>query len=453
MNAHSRRAPGRRGPRRPATVARRLVAVVGTAALVVGGGTVLAASAHANTPVDFATHCVPPAVAGLPPIDGTSTATVTVDDATPKVGDTVHVTYTLSRAAASNPTDIALPADVVTPHAVVVLGGAQTGAVTVDGPKSNPPIPGKGAFPALVMHGSFTATAAGTITLSPGDYTIHTSYILELDTVCTVTNPPAPVSETVTASGSVPTNNRAIALSSASGDPGAAVRVTGSHFTEGATVTIAGRSGADGTADRTTATADSYGGFTASLTVNDPATTGIVAYEGGAYDPATAAGPAAYAVNDNTPVPPGAQKVTASVVPGTLSMTQAGDTVTMTPVDFGTGGTSSGALRTVTVTDFRGGSTGWSLTGKVSDFTGPDGSRIGADKLGWTPACATATGSPSNCVAGSAGSVGSTGATLASAPDATATGGEFTVDAGLSLDIPRFSPAGTYSGVLTLTLT
>lgn len=453
MIAHPRRAPSRRSPRRPASVARRIAAVIGTAALAVGGGAVLAAPAHASAPVDFATHCIPPAVAGLPPIDGTSTAEITVDNASPDVGDTVNVTYTLSKAAASNPTDIALPADVVTPHAVVVLGGAQTGTVAVDGPKSNPPIPGKGAFPALVMHGSFTAAAAGAITLSPGDYTIHTSYILELDTVCTVTNPPAPVSETVTAGGSVPANDRAIGLGSTSGDPGAAVTVTGSHFTAGATVTVTGRSGGDETADRTTATADGSGGFSASLTVNDPATTGIVAYEGAAYDPATAAGPAAYSVNDNTPVPPGAQKLTTSVSPGTLSMTQAGDTVTMTPVDFGEGGNSTGALQTVTVKDFRGGGTGWSLTGKVSDFTGPGGVRIGADKLGWTPACATATGSPSTCAAGSPGSVGSTGATLASAPDGTVTGGEFTVDAQLSLDIARFTSAGSYSGVLTLTLT
>jgi hypothetical protein len=49
--------------------------------------------------------------------------------------------------------------------------------------------------------------------------------------------------------------------------------------------------------------------------------------------------------------------------------------------------------------------------------------------------------------------VGGTGATLASAPAGTVNGGEFTVDAGLSLDVPAFTPPGTYSGVLTLTLT
>jgi hypothetical protein len=137
---------------------------------------------------------------------------------------------------------------------------------------------------------------------------------------------------------------------------------------------------------------------------------------------------------------------------GTLSMSQAGDSVQLSSVDFGKGGASQSALQTVTVKDFRGGPAGWSLTGKVTDFTGP-GARIDAGRLSWTPACATKAGSPSTCRAGSAGAVGASGATLASTPDGTLTGGEFTVDAGLSLDVPAFTPPGSYSGVLTLTLT
>jgi hypothetical protein len=133
-------------------------------------------------------------------------------------------------------------------------------------------------------------------------------------------------------------------------------------------------------------------------------------------------------------------------------MAQAGDAVGLSAVDFGKGGASTGALNTVTVQDFRGGPAGWSLTGKVTDFTGP-GAKIDAGALSWTPACATKAGSPSTCVAGSAGTVGSSGATLASTPDGTLTGGQFTVDAGLSLNVPAFTPPGSYSGVLTLTLT
>ncbi|GHJ98783.1 hypothetical protein SY2F82_05810 [Streptomyces sp. Y2F8-2] len=431
---------------------RRWASILTVTALAVAGGGALACPAGAAPQqVDFPTHCIPPAVAGIPPIDGTTTAKITVDNASPKVGDTVTVTYTVVKAAASNPTDLALPADIMTPTGKVSLGGAQTGDVTVAGPKKNPPVPGKAAFPSFSMTGTFTVTKAGQITLSPGDYNIHTSYILELDTPCTVTNPPAPVSETVTATDGTPANTRAISLSSASGDPGASVTVSGSNFTPGATVTLAGRAGGTPTADTATVTANSQGSFSGSLVVNDRATTGIVAYEGGSWSQDKGAGPAAYVVDDNTPVPAGSQKLTTTVKAGTLSMSQAGDAVALAAVDFGEGGTSAGKLQTVTVQDFRGGPAGWSLTGKVTNFTGPGG-KIDAGKLNWTPACATKPGSPSTCKAGSAGAVGTSGATLASTSDGMLTGGQFTVDAGLSLDVPAFTPPGSYSGVLTLTL-
>jgi hypothetical protein len=176
-----------------------------------------------------------------------------------------------------------------------------------------------------------------------------------------------------------------------------------------------------------------------------------VAYEGSAWSDAKGAGPKAYVVIDDTPVPAGSQKVTTTVKAGTLSMSQAGDTVSLSPVDYGKGGPSTGDLNKVTVKDFRGGPAGWSLTGKVTDFSGP-GAKIDAGALSWSPTCATKAGSPSTCQAGSAGPVGSSGATLASTPNAALTGGEFTAGAGLSLNVPAFTPPGTYSGVLTLTL-
>ncbi|MDH6215599.1 beta-xylosidase [Streptomyces pseudovenezuelae] len=425
--------------------------LAGTALAVTAGGALACPAGAAGTDVDFATHCIPPAIAGIPPIDGTTTGNVSVDNASPKVGDTVTVTYTVVKPAANNPTAIALPADIMTPTGKVTLGGAQTGSVTVTGPKKNAPVPGNGAFPSFSMTGTFTVTSPGAITLSPGDYNIHTSYILELDTPCTVITPPAPVSQTVTATDANPTNNRAISLGSATGNPGDSVTVSGTDFTPGATVTLAGRSGTTQTADTATVTAAGDGAFSGSLVVSDKTTTGIVAYEGSAWNADKGAGPAAYVVNDTTPVPDGSQKLTTTVKAGTLSMSQAGDSVALSAVDFGRGGASTGALNAVTVKDYRGGPAGWSLTGKVTDFTGP-GAKIDAGKLSWSPACATKAGSPSTCQAGSAGTVGLSGATLAAAPDGTVTGGEFTVDAGLSLDVPAFTPPGSYAGVLTLTL-
>ncbi|MFF4584005.1 beta-xylosidase [Streptomyces sp. NPDC001388] len=431
---------------------RRWASLLGATALAVTAGGALACPAGAATDVDFATHCIPPAIAGLPPIDGTTTAKITVDDTSPEVGDTVTVTYTVVTAAAANPTAIDLPADIMTPTGKVTLGGAQTGDVTVAGPRKNDPVPGKAAFPSFSMTGTFTVTSPGAITLAPGDYNIHTSYILELDTVCTVTNPPAPVSETVTAADNPPANTRNLGLGSASGAPGDPVTFTGGGFTPGATVTVAGRSGSGPTADRTTVTAGSSGGISGSLVVNDLTTTGVVAYEGSAWTAELGTPPAAYVVIDDTPVPEGSQRLTATVKAGDLSMAQTGDSVTMSTVDFGSGDPSTGDLNTVTVKDYRGGPAGWSLTGKVTDFSGP-GAKIDAGKLSWTPACTTKAGSPSTCQAGSPGVVGGAGATLASSPDGTLTGGEFTASAGLSLDVPAFTPPGAYAGVLTLTLT
>ncbi|MFE7132641.1 beta-xylosidase [Streptomyces sp. NPDC057638] len=436
---------------------RRWTAVLGAFALV-AATVALAAPATARTsagdPVEFATRCVPPPISGVPPINGTTGARITVDTTTPKVGDRVTVGYEVTRAAAGNPVDLALPADIMTPTGKVTLGGAQSGAVAVTGPRKNPPVPGKGAFPPFSMTGSFTVTSPGTITLSPGDYNIHTSFVMELDTPCAVATPPAPVSVTLTATQGPGGGSRELGLSAASGKPGERVTVTGGGFTPLTDITVAGRAGAAETADRMTLSTDSEGAFTARLKVNDTATTGIVAYEGPAWTAEKGAGPVPYTVGDGgTPLPPGSQRITANVTTGTLSMTQAGDAVQLSTVDYGTGGSATGGLRTVTVKDYRGGPAGWSLTGKVTDFTGPGGATIGAGRLHWTPECATRPGSPSTCVAGSSGPVGTEGATLASTPNATTTGGEFTVDAGLSLRVPAFSAPGAYAGVLTLTLT
>ncbi|MGV9311422.1 beta-xylosidase [Streptomyces sp. NPDC003691] len=442
--------PGR--PLRWAAALGGAALLASTAVLTAPAGAATTAATTTAAAVDFATRCVPPPIAGIPPINGTTTADITVDNATPQVGDVVTVTYRVTRPAASNPVDLALPADIMTPTGKVTLGGAQSGGLTVAGPKKNPPVPGKGEFPPFSMTGTFTVTTAGSITLSPGDYNIHTSYIMELDTPCTVSAPPAPVSRTIVAGERPGANERAISLATASGKPGERVTVTGSRFTPLADITVAGRAGAAETADKLTFKADANGGFTARLKVNDKATTGIVAWEGPAWTAGKGAGPAAYTVVDDTPLPRNSQRLTASVTAGTLSMTQAGDAVQLSAVDFGTGGTATGDLRTVTVKDFRGGPAGWSLTGKVTDFTGPGG-RIDAGALSWTPACTTGTGSPSTCAPGSAGTVGAEGATLASTPDGALTGGEFTVDAKLSLNVPAFTAPGAYAGVLTLTLT
>lgn len=77
-----------RGTRGSHARRRRWAALLGVTALAVTAGGALAAPAGAaaadSQNVDFATHCIPPAIAGIPPIDGTTTAIITVDNPVPR---------------------------------------------------------------------------------------------------------------------------------------------------------------------------------------------------------------------------------------------------------------------------------------------------------------------------------------------------------------------------------
>ncbi|MFI8385952.1 beta-xylosidase [Streptomyces sp. NPDC085540] len=403
--------------------------------------------------VDFPTHCPAPQEAGLPPADGPTTARITVDNPAPQVGDTVTVTYQVVRTPAVNPVGGELPADVLTPTGRILLAGAQSGEVTVVGAKRNDPVTAGVALPAVTMTGTFTVTAPGETTLTPGGYTLHTSHLLDLDTTCIADAAAAvPVSARLTATGLPTANLRTVFLSAAQGGPGAKVKVTAAGFPPGAAVTVAGRAGAAETADRVSATADELGTALVELPVTDKATTAVIAYEGRAWSARQGSGPAAYTVIDAAPPPAATQKVTATVEPGVLGMTQSGEDITLGAVPYGDGGAAPGRIGTVTVTDARGGPAGWTLIGKVTDFTGPGGIRIPGASLSWTPRCAAAEGSRSVCTPGSAGVVGADGAVLASTPDAPLVGGTFTIDATVTLKVPPYTPPGAYTAVLTLTL-
>ncbi len=435
----------------------RWSAAVAVAALVAttGGALGAPAAAEGETPpgqVEFPTQCLAPQEAGLPPADGPTTARITVDDPAPRVGDTVTVTYQVVRTPARNPVGGVggeLPADVLTPTGRILLAGAQSGEVTVVGAKRNDPVPAGAPLPAVTMTGTFTVTAPGEITLAPGPYTLHTGHLVDLDTTCTASGP---VSARLNATELPTANLRSVFLASAHGRPGAGVRVTAAGFPPGAAVTVAGRAGAAETADRVSATADDLGTAVVQLPVTDRTTTAVVAYEGAAWSARQGSGPAAYTVVDAAPPASATQKVTATVEPGALGMTQAGQDITLGAVPYGDGGAAPGRIGTVTVTDARGGPAGWSLTGKVTDFTGPGGIRIPGASLSWTPSCVAAPGSRSACTPGSAGVVGPEGALLASTPDAPLVGGTFTIDATVTLHVPPYTPPGAYTAVLTLTL-
>ncbi|WP_042375328.1 WxL domain-containing protein [Streptacidiphilus neutrinimicus] len=435
------------------TLLRRIAAWGGAAALAVGAPVALAGSAHAasakGTTVSYAMTCIPPSISGLGPQHGTATAEITLSDTTPTAGETVTVTYDVIQPASGNPSSFTVPAGSVSATGDVTLGGAVTTPVSVSATTAqvnNPAIPPGGAFPPFRMTGTFVAPASGTINFSPDGMTIS---VAGTDTVCTVDSTPGPVSNSATVT--IP-NNRTLTDTPNQGPVGTKVSVTGSGYTAGATVTIAGFAGTTGTGDLTQVTADAGGNISGTLTVNAATTTGIIAFEGSAYNPSTASPPAAFTVTAT--VKPGdlQQTLNSTVLAGTLSMTQSGTSVTMTPVPFGAGGASTGTLNTVTVQDFRGGSTGWSLTASNTNFSGPGTASLPSTALSWTPTCSTTSGSPSTCVPGSAGTVGAAGATLAGTPAANLTGGQFAAGASLTLTVPAFTAPGAYSSTLTLTL-
>jgi hypothetical protein len=149
------------------------------------------------------------------------------------------------------------------------------------------------------------------------------------------------------------------------------------------------------------------------------------------------------------------QNASVTLAPGALAMTQAGE-----GLDFGTVALNGEAqtvkanLNQVTVTDARGGTLGWSLTGSMTDLVAANGTdTIPAGNLAWTPSCAAGAGSLSAVANGPAGQLSSSASTLCSVTaDGETSGGTFTADAEVALTTPKFGAAGAYTGTLTLTL-
>ncbi|GAA2735868.1 WxL domain-containing protein [Actinocorallia aurantiaca] len=145
------------------------------------------------------------------------------------------------------------------------------------------------------------------------------------------------------------------------------------------------------------------------------------------------------------------QTITAEVSQGgSLSLSVAGQSVTLSSASRG--GNATGALNTATVTDTRGTDAGWSLVGQVGDFTSTEGRTIPGSNLSWTPSAAsTGDGSQGQATPGQAVTGLDQARTLGSA-EGGLSGGIFDLGAALDLKIPAGASTGTYTGTLTLTL-
>ncbi|MCX4787148.1 MULTISPECIES: hypothetical protein [unclassified Streptomyces] len=148
-----------------------------------GAGLLLATSPAQAADTSYKTECIPPAVSGLPPVEGTTVVQLTAP-AEAKVGDTVEVVWKTVEAASKNPDMLDLDKDTVKPTGTIKVGGAATGTLQMEGPRQNPPIPKNSAMVLPDMKGTLKLEKAGEITLTPDAYNINVSKPISTDTKC-----------------------------------------------------------------------------------------------------------------------------------------------------------------------------------------------------------------------------------------------------------------------------
>ncbi|MDR2347806.1 MAG: hypothetical protein LBD90_04140 [Bifidobacteriaceae bacterium] len=150
---------------------------------------------------------------------------------------------------------------------------------------------------------------------------------------------------------------------------------------------------------------------------------------------------------ETIPQQPGGLKIT--VKPGPTTLTGPVSRVQ------GTAWQATGSLDNITISDDRRDpdGTGWTLNGRVSQFTSPTTSdTISAANLGWTPALITGLGFAGEAITPGVG-VGLSGDRVLAYSTATALQNvETVVTASLALNVPSGVAAGSYKASLTLTL-
>ncbi|NKZ07591.1 hypothetical protein [Actinomadura latina] len=386
-------------------------------------------------------------------------AAVTVSaPASADVGDEVTVEADFSNLPGVAP----LPVNSWTTSGTLAVSGAQSGSVPIQAPKRTETIPAHGELPIGKVSGKLTLAAAGAVKIAPAGLMVVAEAGAQATITCTPKDTPGPLATIDVGEG-----GPGASVSPSSVVQGGAIAITGTGWEPGAVqLALCDANGAACDPDDLTGaagSADAAGRLTASATVSESAAPGartIVVTQG------SVSKSVALTVTGKTPPPTGAcagepadrcgeQKINLTVDGGPLTMSREPGEVDLTPVTLdGTEQTATGSLKRIEVIDARGGATGWSLTGTLTDFSAPAGTRIPAGNLSWTPACTAAPGS-SAVTPGSAGPLDTaTAATLCGAPDGSGqiVGGTFTAGAGLKLTVPPATGAGRYTAVLTLTL-
>ncbi|MFE9807697.1 hypothetical protein ACFYRN_25750 [Streptomyces sp. NPDC005227] len=154
--------------------------MLGGAGILLGVAAVPAQAAE----VSYKTECIPPAISGLPAVQGTTKVEITAP-AEAKVGDEVTITWKFAQAASKNPDVLDLDKDTVKPSGTLKAAGAQTASVAMEGPRQNPAIPKNSDMKLSDMTGKLKLTAPGDVTLTPDAYNINVSKPISTDTKCT----------------------------------------------------------------------------------------------------------------------------------------------------------------------------------------------------------------------------------------------------------------------------
>ena len=267
----------------------------------------------------------------------------------------------------------------------------------------------------------------------------------------------------------------------AGGGAGTVVTVSGTNYDPGRPVRIGGFDSTAQTANETdesiTITADANGSFSGQFTVNNPATAAILGFHNYRMDPPIGTRTtAAFLVpgfqlfefsGDTCTAKVGAaasgecsllETVKLSVTAGDLKMSKESGDVALSGVTLnGEPQTATGAIKDVTVKDYRGGTLGWSLTATFTGLNGPVA--IPSSALTITPSCtADADNNDDTVLAGGAADFATSATAVPVCAVTTGlgadqvSGGDTVAGGDLSLQLGPNQAAGNYNGTLKFIL-
>ncbi|MGW2571800.1 LPXTG cell wall anchor domain-containing protein [Streptomyces sp. NPDC001537] len=168
---------------------RNRTAALASAAALAGSAVLLAAPAAEATVVDVNYQCKTPI--------GNKSAVSPIDIKSVKSGSGYRLTMSWQKGVSSSPVELGKGA--MNPSATIVLGGADSGTVSVSGPANQAAIPANTPIKINDLTGTYTPKKTGKVTFTPGVLTIKA---LGTTTTCTPSNSPGPaLSLDVTAAG------------------------------------------------------------------------------------------------------------------------------------------------------------------------------------------------------------------------------------------------------------